>query len=381
MPQTVSHAGAVRSIRPIHPSSDVVPLGRFSAQDIDGIRLLLRGSSVVDWVKLHFATDADIDAFVRVNGFDPEDPSDQARLAQLMRRATHYLEEHLRYKVPDTVKAETDIRWLFRAASRREGRRVDRFYACILLKTIHILHHHDAHELLSVLQVSQAELAVLLRAKIERAVRGLIERGFPIVDFAGNMKTPSSIYSKLLGKRDAQSSLIFDKLRFRLVSERPEDLPSLLLALTRELVPFNYVVPGQTHNSLVDLYRALVRAGNVAVMLAEEDPLALNEPRVTDLSGDRRNEFSGQNYRVVNFVADLPLRIDRVLHLPEAQVRNLGPVVFGAVEFQLVDRATSETNETGESRHELYKERQRIKVRERLERGSRPKRGASERRD
>jgi len=226
--------------------------------------------------------------------------------------------------------------------------------------------------------VSQAELAVLLRAKIERAVRGLIERGFPIVDFAGNMKTPSSIYSKLLGKRDAQSSLIFDKLRFRLVSERPEDLPSLLLALTRELVPFNYVVPGQTHNSLVDLYRALVRAGNVAVMLAEEDPLALNEPRVTDLSGDRRNEFSGQNYRVVNFVADLPLRIDRVLHLPDAQVRNLGPVVFGAVEFQLVDRATSDTNETGESRHELYKERQRIKVRERLERGSRPKRGAKE---
>jgi len=365
-----------RSIRPIHPESGVVPLGRFSPQDIDGIRLMLRGSSVVDWVKLHFSTDAEVDAFLRVNGLEPEDPHDQARILALFRRATVYLEDHLHYRIPDTVKAQTDVRWLFRAASRREARRSHRFFACILLKAMHILHHHDAHELLSMLQVSQAELAVLLRAKIERAVRGLLERGFPLVEFSGNMKTPNSIYSKLLGKRDTQSTLIFDKLRFRFVTERLEDLPSLLLALTQELLPFNYVVPGQTHNSLMDVYRMLVRAGNVATLNAEEDPLALNEPRVTDLSADRRNEFSGQNYRVINFVADVPLRIDRVLNLPESQVRALGPIVFGAVEFQVVDRATARVNETGESRHELYKERQRIQVRQRLERGRRPRKSA-----
>jgi uncharacterized protein (TIGR04552 family) len=52
---------------------------------------------------------------------------------------------------------------------------------------------------------------------------------------------------------------------------------------------------------------------------------------------------------------------------------GLGPIVFGTLELQVVDRATALKNETGENRHTLYKRRQLARVRERLERGKRKK--------
>lgn len=366
----------MRSVEPIHPSADVVPLGRFDVHDIESIRLVLRGSSVVDWVSLHFKSLQEIDAFIRVNELDPDDARDRLRLLSLLRRAVQYLEEHLRYEVPEVIKNADDVRFLFRCASQTKGRRSHRFYACLTLKVMHIINHSDAHELASTVQVSQAEISVLLHAKIERTVRGLLEREFPIVEFTGNLKRPYSVYSKLLAKKDTQSAQIFDKLRFRLVVARLEDIAPLILALTRELVPFNYVVPGQTHNSLIDLYRMLVRAGNMTAIRAEEGR-DINEPPVTDMSEDRRNEFSGPDYQVVNLVADIPLRIDRVFAL-DALTRDLGPVVFGAVEFQIVDQVTALQNESGENRHALYKARQRAVVKQRLERGKRVPQPAGE---
>jgi hypothetical protein len=91
----VAEPAIARSVRPIHPVPDVVPLTRFDLHDIESVRLLLRGSSIVDWVSLHFAVDEDIDAFLRVNGFEPSEPKDQMRLLVLKRRAAVYLEEHL----------------------------------------------------------------------------------------------------------------------------------------------------------------------------------------------------------------------------------------------------------------------------------------------
>jgi uncharacterized protein (TIGR04552 family) len=359
---------------PIHPVADQVPLGRFDLHDLDTMRLLLRGSSVIDWYRLHFRTLREIDAFLRVNELAPEDPTSQARLFEIHERAVEYLQEHLRYRVPEEVQKVDDVRILFEYASGTRGKRKDRLYACLTLKVMHIIHHVDAYELLSMLPISHAELAVLMQAKIERVVRGLIERSFPIVEFSGNTKAPYSVLSKLLAKKDTQSAQVFDKLRFRFIVERLEDVPGVLLALMRELTPYNYLVPSQADNSLVDLDRLLVRAGNLAAIRAQQgDEPDVNEEPAQDLSQFKRNEFSGPDYQVVNFVADIPVRIDGTLSFTSERLRGLGSVVFAAVEFQVVDRMTSERNELGENKHSLYKQRQRGKVKERLERGKRRK--------
>lgn len=364
----------MRSVIPMHQSADVVPLGRFDLHDLDTMRLLLRGSSIVDWYRLHFRTKEEIEAFVRVNELDPDRSEDQARLRDIQRRAIQYLREHLGYRVPEEIERTADVRTLFEYASGTKGRRRDRLYACLTLKVMHIIHHVEAYELLSMLPISHAEIAVLMRGKIERVVRGLLERNFPIVEFSGNTKASYSVWSKLLAKKDTQSAQVFDKLRFMFVVERLEDIPSLLLALTRELMPFNYLVPSQADNSLVDIDRLLTRAGNLAAIraLQDEDP-DLNEEPSPDVLKARKNEFSGPDYRVVNFVADVPLRVDRVLSFQSPRLKGLGGVVFTAVEFQVVDRMTADTNEMGENKHSLYKQRQRAKVKERLERGKRRK--------
>lgn len=362
---------AERVVVPIHPAADVVPLGRFTVHDIDTLRLMLRGSSVVDWYRLHFKTKEEVDAYIRLNELNPDDPEDGVRLRELQIHALRYLAHHLGYNVPDPV-AEADLRTLLLYASG-QGRRSARLYACLILKVMHIIHYVEAHELQSRLAISPAEISTLLHAKVERVVRGLLERNFPIVEFSGNSKAYDSIISKLLAKKDTQAAQVFDKLRFRLVVERLEDVPALLIALQRELVPFNYLVPNQAENTLVDLDHMLVRSGNVsAIRLLSEGDAELNEPNQL-AAHVKKNEFSGPDYKVVHFVAEIPVRIDRVMPFQSARLMGLGPVVFGTVEFQVIDQVTSRTNETGENRHSAYKLRQRSKVKERLERGKRKK--------
>ena len=362
---------SVGFVKTLHPRSGVVPLGRFFAHDLDVLRLLLHGSSTVDWFRLHFRDREEVDAFLRVNEFEPEDKEDQRRLLQLLDESVEYLEDHLRYRIPDEVKKTKDVRTLFDLASA-DKRKSLRMYACMTLKVMHITHYVAARELLSVLPISETELVVLMRAKIERVVRGLVERNFSIVEFSGNSKAHYSLISKLLAKRSTQRAQIFDKLRFRIIVERMEDIPAALLALLQELVPFNYAVPEQSENSLLNLDRLLVRAGNlVAVRDAQQQKHDLNE-NVAEVVCQRKNEFSGPDYSVINFVADIPLRLDRVLSFSSARLRELGSVVFVTVEFQIVDQVTAASNEKGQNRHSLYKERQRKRVKERLQRGRSP---------
>lgn len=356
----------------LHPGGGVVPLGRIEMHDLDVLRLILRGSSVVDWYRLHFKTVDEVRAYIRVNGFDPDDPTDRARLREIQAHAVEYLTEHLRYRrVPELIR-DAALEDLFEYASGR-GRRAHRLYACLILKVMHVVHYVAAHELLSMLPISNAELAVILRGRVEHVVRGLIERGFPIVEFSGNAKSDYSVITKLLAKKDTQAAQVFDKLRFRFVMKRLEDLPALLVALTRELFPFNFVVPSQSDNTLVDLDRLLQRAGNqrlIRALMAQKEEL--NESSRLDLHGSR-NEFSGPGYRVVHFVSEVPLRIDRVLPFQSRHLSGRGSVVFGTVEFQVLDVVTAHANEQGENRHSAYKARQIVKVKERLERGKREK--------
>ncbi len=361
------------AVASLHPDGPLVPLGRLGLQDVDCLRLLLRGSSVVDWYRLHLNEGSDIDALLRVNEFDPEDPIDGARLDDLKARSIDYASEHLRYRVPEVVRA-ADVRELIRLASGH-GRRAHRMYACLTLKVMHILHHMEAHELLSMLPISHAEVGIMVQAKVERVVRGLLERRAPIVNFASSTKTHFSTLSKLLAKKDTQAAQVFDRMRFRIVVERLEDIPPVLVALMRELLPFQYIVPSQSENTLVNVDEMLVRSGNLAAIRAMEDSSTLNESDPLERRDKPVNEFSGAGYRVVNFVALVPVRVDRVMPFQSRRLMGLGPVVFGMVEFQVVDRMTSQANETGANRHALYKQRQQARVRERLERGKRRKSG------
>ena len=336
------------------------PVAEMGLGDLEALRLILRGGSVVDWRRLHFRDPAEVDHFLRLNLFDLSDPRDERRARAILAQAVDYLRTAFGYRVADAVASPRDLRDLFLLASGAAEPRRYRRIACVVLKCMHVVHHLEARELLFRAPMREADLAELVDRRIMGEARRMVEAGFPIAEFHGNVKTRSSLVTKLLAKRETVAAQIFDRLRYRVVTERRDQIPPVLHHLTQHLVPFSFVVPGQTQNNLVR-FRQVMRQHPGGAALAAE----LQAPLDLEATDPRKvNEFSSQGYRVLNFVVDLPVRIDTFLP-PEEPAR----VVFALVEFQIMDAATARHNEEGDSAHDRYKRRQLKKVLRRLSRG------------
>ncbi len=325
-------------------------LARLSLQDVHEIRLLLRGDSVVDWHRLGLRDEEDVARLLRVNGIDPTLPADRARAEDVRNRAVDYIRETLGLRMGETVGTDAPLEELFLLASNRGKHRRE---ACTLLKVMHIIYHLDARELRLLLPIPDNELFAHVEQSVVTLFDELATAGVPVKEFAWSRKTQDSLITKLLVKRESNAARVFDRLRFRVVVDRPADLLPTLHLMLQRFVPFNFIVAGQTVNTLVDtgsIERRVSRA---------RDFHALPLPPETGLS----NEFSGRGYQILNFVADLPVRVDELYdHLPEGK----GNVVFVLAEFQLVDLGHRDANETGENSHKDYKRRQYQRVRERL---------------
>lgn len=318
--------------------------------DRQAVRLLLRGDSVVDWHRLSFEDHGEVDRFLRLNEFDPESDEEIGRLEELRGDAVDYLTRAFNLNLSDEVANELPARDLFMVASNDGPHQK---LACVVLKVMHILHHLQGRAALVKMSVSDEQIFREIELKVMKVVEELRAAGAPIAEFEWSRKSLDSQITKLLAKRTSIAASIYDKLRFRLIVPHDSDLVPMLGSLIRSLVPFNYVVPGESVNQLVDL----------------RQQLSATNPRAP--TAMPYNEFSGPEYRIINFVADLPLRVERLL--PRAEIPpDLCHVVFVLTEFQICDKATSIRNESGASSHEAYKQRQHERVRERLFRDEDP---------
>ncbi|HEX7499984.1 MAG TPA: TIGR04552 family protein [Polyangia bacterium] len=346
-------------------ASDIERSASFDLSDLTSVRNLLRSGSVVDWHRLYFTDRSQVDRYLRINEFDPANPEDIARLEALREQAVEYLERYLGFRVSEDVAARVPARDLLLVASQKGKRRT---HACVVLKVMHVLHHLAGGELATRLAVSADQIFQHVEDKVLRTVEEMKSAGFQIVEFEWSRKEEDSLITKLLAKRDNLAAHVYDKLRFRMITRTEEEIVLVLRELLHRLVPFNYVIPGESQNDIVDLQAFI-----------ERDPyLRAHLPDLLDLSNltpDKRtplvNEFSGPSYRVVNFVADLPVRMDKHLGLSSEDplFADTGSVVFVLTEFQIVDVRTAQANEQGENSHERYKERQATRVRGRLMHG------------
>lgn len=340
-------------------------LSQFGIADLTAIRNLIRGGSVIDWHRLYFTDREQVDRFLRVHELDPENRQDMARLEALREDAVEYLERHLGFHIPEEVAERIPARDLLLVASQKGKRRT---HACVVLKVMHVLHHLAGRELLNQLAVSQDQVFQAIEDKVLQTVEEMKAAGCAIVEFEWSRKEPDSLVTKLLAKRDNIAAHVYDKLRFRMITHSEDEIVFVLRELVERLVPFNYVIPGESVNDIVDLQGFIER----------DAALRTHLPQLLDLSAiaaDKRapvvNEFSGPSYRVVNFVADLPVRMDRLLRRSpnDEQFVENGAVVFVLTEFQIVDARTAKANEMGENSHDRYKERQITRVKARLAHG------------
>jgi uncharacterized protein (TIGR04552 family) len=332
-----------------------------SSLDRDSVLLALTGGSVVDWTGLSFRNLDEVDRFLALWQLDVKnEPWARERLVYVYNQAVNYLEEHVGLTFKPDIRRPNDVREAFLRASSRERFSRTRIQVCAILKLMHVINHLEMQQLKAEAAFREIDLIDLASDRVVAAAERMRAEGLPIVAFYGNRKTRPSVITKLLAKREATAATVFDKLRFRVVTETRADIPTALAWLLRNLVPFPCVIPGESHQNL----------------LTDEEIAAFSShaPELRNIlrpAGGSANTASGASYRVVNFIADLPVR---VYDLPGTSVpRNrvlLGEAVSVMVELQLVDAVTARTNEIGENNHALYKERQMARVLARLGRSS-----------
>jgi uncharacterized protein (TIGR04552 family) len=349
--QTRRHAAFLVSevLRRAGPDLELTQL---DLQDANELRLLLRGESVIDWHRLDFETEADSRRLLALNAFDWDDEHDRLRIATLRSVAYDYLHRILKFHVDDEVASTAPFISLPLMASGKLGNRKQQRSACALLKVMHILHHLDARELRTRLALADTELFESVEQSVMQIFEQLRAAGAPVVEFQWSRKTRDSLLTKMLVKRETSAARVFDRLRFRLIVKGRDDLLPTLRTMLRKLIPFNYVVPGQTVNNLIDL--------------RELDGIGPSRVTTEEGRGVDTNEFSSANFRAINFIADLPVRVDSLVSPEQLDHERGGNVVFVLAESQLIDLATAKANEEGESSHEAYKTRQHARVRERM---------------
>ena len=336
-----------------------IPLpDRWTLGDLERMRLILRGGSVIDWRRLHFQTRDEVDQYLRLCLFEPNDPFDRARLQCILDESVDYLRTTFRYAVAEEVAQPGRVQDLFLLASGVGNPKLRRI-ACLVLKVMHVVHHVEARGLLHRARVSEDELSQIITQRVDNCIAQLRREGFPVVAAAGSVKTRHSLITKLLAKKETLAAQIYDRVRYRVETADADHVLPVLVRLCDLLIPFNFVVPGQTQNSLICL-RKLVKDWPSLAELAPQLELALHD----EDEALQQNEFSGNSYKVLNFVAEIPVR------LPERSVdAGDGRIVFCMVELQLVDRETALANESGQNAHSRYKKRQLRRVLRRLSRG------------
>jgi uncharacterized protein (TIGR04552 family) len=336
---------------------------RLSALDKDAVLLSLTGGSVVDWTGLSFRTYADVDSFLRLWLCDvTQDGWARERLQYVYNQAVNYLEEHVGLTFRQEVRRPRDVRDAFLRASMRDRFSRDRIQYCAVLKLMHVINHLEMQELRSQSAFREIDLIELANEKVLGAAERM-RANFPLRAFYGNRKTRPSVITKLLAKRESTAATVYDKLRFRIVTETREEIVPALAWLFRNLVPFPAIIPGESVNSL---------------LTEDEVDAASDLPELRGILRARppdANPYSGNIYRVINFIVDLPVPVYEIPGVvAPTHPALLGAAVAVLVEFQIVDAESESANEDGESRHDAYKLRQRARVYERLGRSPQARR-------
>jgi uncharacterized protein (TIGR04552 family) len=336
-------------------------LDEFSLQDLEAVRLILTGGSVIDWHRLNLTDTTHAARFLLNHELVLSEPRDRKFAEHVQREAVSFLRRHFAFAIPKPVE-RSSIEELLLMASGYGHRQV---CACTILKVVQIINHMAGRELLFRLPVSDRDLFHLVEEKVYRVVGTMLSEGFPITEFIGGRKNLDSTYTKLLSKPEATAAALYDKLRFRIVTRSRDDILPVLLYLTEQLFPFNYVVPKQSTNTIFHLGNLCASHAHLAKLVSE-----LQGPK-DDSIVPNDNRFSAPTYRVIQFVTDVPVRVPQhLMELAPPGSENLGPIVYVLCEFQVLDAESEAANETGDASHDRYKQRQRAAVFRRLRRGA-----------
>ncbi len=319
-------------------------------KDKETIKSVLSGESILDWHRLHFKTVEEVISFLKLNEFDVESPRDLRRLNFIYQNAIDYLKQIYDIKTSPYFQNKKIIELFLLASS--DIKSSDTKMACVILKVMNIISHIDSQDLINRVSIQHSVLMEKVKEKVTTHIQKMRDNGFPEFKFEWSFKERNSIISKFLSKKEGIVAKIFDRIRFRIITKTKEEIIPILHYCFNNLFPYNYVIPNETKNNLINI---------IELDKNREDKSLANIPY-----GD--NEFSGPSYKVLNFIVDIPIRIDDLLVLPDNRsFANYAYFIYMLAEVQIIDEKTAENNEKGENAHSLYKERQKQSILKRLD--------------
>ncbi|MBN1864376.1 MAG: TIGR04552 family protein [Victivallales bacterium] len=339
-------------------------LDEFTLFDLELVRVILRGGSVLDWHRLN-PEPSEINALLRTHLVNLSDSEDLVFLERIRDEAVIYLRETLSFPIPKPLRKAGIVDLLAMAGDRKNRHR--QFCACVLLKTMHTVNHFDAEQARQALAMADQELFQAAERRIYRTLSNMMAAGLPVVEFIGGRKQRSSMITKLLSK-GTLAAQVFDKMRFRVITSTMADVMPVINYLARNLFPFNYGLSSECYNTLFSFRNVCTEHPHLKTIFRD---LQLDSDVDDYHDALTENKHSSPEYHVVHWVTDMPIRIpnfqdafvtDGIDPIPR-------PIVYIRTELQILDRQTHRQNERGDAAHSKYKERQRHTVINRLKLG------------
>jgi len=79
-------------------------IDEFSLADLEAVRLLLRGDSVIDWHRLNFENESEARDFIIAQEFRPDETADRARIDAIKGEAISFLRRHFEFPIPKPIE-------------------------------------------------------------------------------------------------------------------------------------------------------------------------------------------------------------------------------------------------------------------------------------
>src|SRR5690242_2346303 len=99
------------------PDLPICSVADMGLRELERIRLILRGGSVIDWRRLHFRTRDEVARFLKLCELDTSDPVDEAWVRTALADAVEYLRQTFNYRVTDAVANPEHVEDLFLLAA------------------------------------------------------------------------------------------------------------------------------------------------------------------------------------------------------------------------------------------------------------------------
>ncbi len=307
-------------------SSISAVLNRMNASDsiIDAIGLILYGNSVIDFTRLNFKSDTEIDNFLKLNNFILTEPRAYRRIHHIYHDALNYLNS-LDIEIPKEFKELQDIKDLFRYASFLKGSKIFSKISCSILKVMHILHHLESRELMYHTSLSVEGLFSACEEKVSKAISELSRSGVSIYHYSTCRENIFDRITKLTARKEIIAAQIFEKASFNIVTEKKEDVLYVLKCLITNVFPFNYVVPGYSSANYIDLISEI--KGTDEFSKRSEVYQFTQEPIKGESQFDR-----------IYLRADIPLDINSLgISIDEETAERLGYTIFSLTDFVITD--------------------------------------------